>query len=68
MLESGDIIAKFTADYNVDTSKLLTYQFCFQEGNDDPAMFKTFRKLVKFGAESAGGFPELWAKLDDIQL
>ena len=68
ILESDVIIARFAAEHNVDMDSLETFRFVFQEGNDEPSFWKTFRKLAKYGVENAGGQAQLVAKLAEIEL
>jgi glutaredoxin len=66
MLESGDIINKFATEKQLDPSTMLIFKFVTGEGTDDPALLKTYFKLMKYGVGKEGGFPQLLAVLDSM--
>ena len=68
MLESNAIIEKFATENNVDMSTLDTYNLCFQDGNDEPSVFKTLYKLAKYARQQLGGFAEMKAMLNEMTL
>lgn len=45
MLETDDIIAKFSKDYNVNVDELKGFQFIFGSG-EEATMMKTFTKVI----------------------
>ena len=64
MLESGDIIHKFAAEKQLDPSTMTIFTFVTGEMTDDPALLKTYFKLMKYGVQKEGEFSQLLAVLD----
>eukprot|EP00353_Schmidingerella_taraikaensis_P002814 CAMPEP_0185582606 /NCGR_PEP_ID=MMETSP0434-20130131/21002_1 /TAXON_ID=626734 ORGANISM="Favella taraikaensis, Strain Fe Narragansett Bay" /NCGR_SAMPLE_ID=MMETSP0434 /ASSEMBLY_ACC=CAM_ASM_000379 /LENGTH=126 /DNA_ID=CAMNT_0028201465 /DNA_START=28 /DNA_END=408 /DNA_ORIENTATION=- len=64
MQESDDIMAKLAEEKGIDMASLQVYNYF----TGPVSMFTTFRKLFKLGMAAEGGYPELLAKLETVEL